>query len=59
MDNHNDNEGSPLVQLKLKPVEEIIRNCLGIVRQDLRSGLQKPGSRQDSIEDYLKDKDFK
>jgi hypothetical protein len=44
---------------KLKSVEEIIRSCLSIVKEDLRAGVQKPGTRQDALEDYLKDKNFK
>jgi hypothetical protein len=44
---------------KLKSIEEIIRSCLSIVKEDLRAGVQKSGTRQDALEDYLKDKNFK
>lgn len=57
-DDLKDESPTPVRQ-KIKPVDEIIRNCLGIVKEDLRSGLPKAGARQDAIEEYMKDKDFK
>ena len=46
-------------QLQKWAIDDVLRNCLLIVRDDLRSDVPKPNSRQQAIEKYLDDKDFK
>lgn len=59
MSSDQPNKSEKLLSEKFKSVDEIIRSCLSIVKEDLRSGVQKPSTRQDALEDYLKDKNFK